>query len=67
MNGFNWPALMQVGLRSLRLTPAAFWALTPAELALMLGQGAAMAPMGRGGLDRLMQAFPDRMKGQADD
>ncbi len=67
MSGFNWPALMQAGLRGLRLTPAAFWALTPAELALMLGQGAGTAPMGRGGLDRLMQAFPDRMKGQADD
>ena len=49
MNGFNGPALMQAGLRSLRLTPAAFWALTPAELALMLGQGAAMATPRGGG------------------
>lgn len=59
MSHLDWPGLMRAGLRGLRLTPAQFWALTPAELALMLGQDGTQAPMGRSGLDRLMQAFPD--------
>lgn len=67
MSHLDWPGLMRAGLRGLRLSPARFWALTPAELALMLGQGAGQAPLGRTGLDRLMQAFPDPMKGSQDD
>lgn len=67
MSHLDWPGLMRTGLRGLRLSPARFWALTPAELALMLGQGAGQAPLGRTGLDRLMQAFPDPMKGSQDD
>ena len=39
MSRINWPKLMAAGLRGLGLTPAAFWALTPAELMLMLGVG----------------------------
>ena len=40
--GMDWPGLLRVGigparLGGLGLTPAEFWALTPAELALMLG------------------------------
>lgn len=67
MSHLDWPGLMRAGLRGLCLSPARFWALTPAELALMLGQGAGQAPLGRTGLDRLMQAFPDPMKGSQDD
>ena len=67
MSRFDWPALMRAGMRGLRLAPAAFWALTPAELALLLGQGAGRAPMGRAGLDRLMGAYPDAVKGQDDE
>jgi uncharacterized phage protein (TIGR02216 family) len=71
MSRMDWPALMRAGLRGLHLSPASFWALTPAELALMLGQGAAQAPMGRSGLDRLMAVYPDPAtplaKGQQDD
>ena len=37
---FDWPGLMRAGLIGLRLKPAEFWALTPAELRLMLGEGA---------------------------
>ncbi|SEM43890.1 phage conserved hypothetical protein [Loktanella fryxellensis] len=55
----DWAGLMRAGLHDLRLTPDQFWRLTPAELALMLGQTTAMRPLGRGGLDALMQAFPD--------
>ena len=67
MSRFDWPALMRAGMRGVGLSPAAFWALTPAELALLRGQGAGRAPMGRAGLDRLMGAYPDREKGQDDE
>ncbi|MFU8863950.1 MAG: rcc01693 family protein [Rhodobacterales bacterium] len=62
MHQLDWPGLMRAGLRGLRLQPAQFWALTPAELALMLGRDAGQAPMGRHALDRLMQAYPDPAK-----
>lgn len=57
---FDWPGLLRLGLTGLRLSPAQFWALTPAELMLMLGHDGAGAPMGRGRLEELAQAFPDR-------
>ncbi len=61
MSALDWPALMQLGLRVLRLRPAEFWALTPAELRLMLGDEAqATAVLGRTRLDELLAAYPDR-------
>ena len=42
---FDWPGLMRAGMLGLKLTPAQFWALTPAELLLMLGLDAARPPM----------------------
>ena len=60
MTHVNWPDLMRAGLMQLRLRPAEFWALTPAELMVMLGQGAASAPMCRARLADLLRAFPDR-------
>jgi len=59
MSSFDWPGLMQAGLRGLGLKPAEFWALTPAELRVMLGDARGTAPLGRGALDVLMQAYPD--------
>lgn len=59
MTRFDWPALMRAGLLGLGLKPAEFWALTPAELLLMLGQGAGAAPMSRARLEALSRAFPD--------
>lgn len=56
---FDWPALMQLGLHGLRLTPERFWALTPAELMLMLGREGGAAPLGRDRLEELARAFPD--------
>lgn len=64
-NGFDWPALMRAGIKGLGLKPSEFWALTPAELLLMLGAGSGNAPMGRARLDELAQAYPDTA-GQAD-
>lgn len=58
----DWAGLMRAGLHGLRLTPDQFWRLTPAELALMLGQSATERPLGRNGLEELMRAFPDAPK-----
>ena len=55
----DWPALMRAGMQGLRLTPEAFWALTPAELQMMLGTPGASAPLLSEGLDALMAAWPD--------
>ena len=62
----DWRALMRAGLCHLRLPPAVFWALTPAELRLMLGQTEAAAPLNRAGLDALLAAYPDHAKGTED-
>ena len=55
----NWPALMRAGLRGLGLRPADFWALTPAELELMLGRGGVVVPLARARLEALLEAYPD--------
>lgn len=63
--GFDWPVLMRAGLHGLGLTPDAFWALTPAELQLMLGAagtGTGSAPLLSDGLAALMAAYPDKTK-----
>ena len=65
MSGLDWPALMQAGMRGLRLSPDVFWGLTPAELRLMLGETA--APMNRAGLEALLAAYPDGGNGEGND
>jgi len=58
----NWAQLMRAGMGQLRLRPPEFWALTPAELMVMLGQGAPGAPdgpMGRARLSDLLRQYPD--------
>ncbi len=62
MIGLDWSGLMSAGLHGLRLTPREFWALTPIELQIMLGLTKVSAPMGRGRLDELLAAFPDKAK-----
>lgn len=62
MTGFDWPALMRAGLRGLGLRPDQFWQLTPAELLVMLGEGATDVPMGRSRLEELSQAYPDNLE-----
>ena len=64
--GLDWPALLRAGLRGLRLAPRDFWALTPAELQLMLGAKAVDAPLLKKGLEALMEAYPDKTKDQSD-
>lgn len=68
--GLDWPGLMRVGLRpssqgGLGLQPAQFWALTPAELALMLGIEPGQGMMTRDRLAELVARFPDRKPGDA--
>jgi len=62
----DWPGLLRAGLRGLGLRPAEFWALTPAELRLMLGQGGGTAPLGRTRLEDLLKAYPDTEGGTKD-
>jgi len=56
---FDWPGLMRAGMQGLGLRPAEFWALTPAELLLLMGDEPGIAPMGRAGLEALAARFPD--------
>lgn len=63
--GLDWPGLMRVGMRpvaqgGLGLTPAQFWALTPAELALMLGIEAGSGMMTRARMAELLARYPDK-------
>ena len=58
----DWAALLRAGLQRLGLRPSEFWALTPAELALILGQSKGVAPMARAELDTLLAAYPDEGK-----
>lgn len=59
MSQIQWPDLMRAGLLQLRLRPDEFWALTPAELMMMLGHGGAHAPMDRARLADLLRIYPD--------
>ena len=60
MTQFDWPAMMQVGLRQLGLRPVDFWDLTPAELLLMSGlEGAGAEVFSRGKLAELTALYPD--------
>jgi len=67
MTGLDWPGLMRAGLHGLRLSPADFWALTPAELFVMLGAAEQPAPLSRRRLEELVQRYPDRSKGSGND
>ncbi|QFT59656.1 hypothetical protein FIU94_12550 [Sulfitobacter sp. THAF37] len=64
--GMDWGALMRAGLHGLRLPPDSFWALTPAELQIMLGRAAAQAPMLSDRLAALMAAYPNQKEETGD-
>ncbi|SEN35467.1 phage conserved hypothetical protein [Gemmobacter aquatilis] len=59
MSGIDWPGLLRVGLHGLRLSPEAFWRLSPVELRIMLGAERAAPALTRARLDELAAAFPD--------
>jgi uncharacterized phage protein (TIGR02216 family) len=58
---FPWAEAMQFGFGVLRLSPDAFWKMTPRELAqaIIAVRGRAPASIARGDFDALMKAFPD--------
>jgi uncharacterized phage protein (TIGR02216 family) len=56
----DWPGLMRMGLHELRLMPADFWALTPAELLVKLGLEAGQPALTRARLEDLVRTYPDR-------
>lgn len=59
MDRFDWAALLRAGV-SLRLRPGELWALSPAELAFLMGRAGGPAPLSRARLEELAAAFPDR-------
>lgn len=67
MPAFPWREAMAFGLGALRLSPAAFWAMTPRELALAIegARGPAMTPPHRASLEAMIAAFPDEIRGAA--
>lgn len=62
MTPFPWEAAMQVGFGVLKLSPDAFWRMTPRELAAAISalRGGADEPIRRARMDELMRRFPDR-------
>lgn len=62
----DWAGLMRLGLRELRLSPEAFWALTPVELLVLLGADTSTPSFTRARLDELAQAYPDRKEESTD-
>ncbi|MEM7567540.1 MAG: rcc01693 family protein [Pseudomonadota bacterium] len=54
-----WAALMRLGLHTLRLGAAEFWAMTPRELAVAAGLAASERTPSRPDLDALMARYPD--------
>lgn len=62
--GLDWPGLIRAGLFGLRLRPEQFWALTPAELAVMLGMEAVVPPLNRSRLEELAARWPDKREGE---
>ena len=58
---FPWPRMIGFALGVLRLSPAAFWSMTPRELAHAIDAvyGRSPAPLARPDLAALMMRFPD--------
>lgn len=61
--GFDWPNLLRAGVQGAGLRPAEFWALSPAELVLILGLDAVEKPLNRARLAELERIYSD-MKGK---
>lgn len=60
MTPFPWKDAMRFGFGVLRLSPSAFWSMTPRELgAAYDAVRGAIAPFDRSRLDDLMRQHPD--------
>lgn len=58
MSEFAFGALLKAGVAA-GLRPAEVWAMTPAELQLIVGPARGAVPLARDGLERLSAAYPD--------
>jgi uncharacterized phage protein (TIGR02216 family) len=58
---FPWARAIGFGLGVLRLSPQAFWQMTPREFALAVEAvlGPRTAPLDRAALEQLMRRYPD--------
>lgn len=58
---FPWPRVIGFGLGTLRLSPDAFWSMTPRELTLAIEAvvGRPGVPLARAELTALMTRYPD--------
>jgi uncharacterized phage protein (TIGR02216 family) len=60
MKPFPWDEAIGFGLGVLRLSPQAFWSMTPRELALAINAATgATAPLRRNEFSELMTRYPD--------
>jgi uncharacterized phage protein (TIGR02216 family) len=60
MKPFPWDEAIGFGFGVLRLPPAAFWAMTPRELALAIAAvTGGVTPLRRNDLTELMTRYPD--------
>ncbi|PXA98129.1 hypothetical protein DMC47_10125 [Nostoc sp. 3335mG] len=61
MKPFPWNEAMRFGLGVLRLSPRDFWSMSPRELAAAWSAVVVErpGPLDRGGLENLMERFPD--------
>ncbi|MEM9434925.1 MAG: phage tail assembly chaperone [Pseudomonadota bacterium] len=62
--GFDWPNLLKMGVREAGLKPNEFWALTPAEVTLLLGLDAVEKPLNRARLEEMDRLFAGQSKGE---
>jgi uncharacterized phage protein (TIGR02216 family) len=63
MQPFPWQQAIGFGLGVLRLSPDAFWRMTPRELAYAIETVTGRtAPLDREGLAQLMKSFPDELR-----
>ena len=54
----TWAAMMRTAL-ALGIAPDAFWRLSVREWRMLTAADAVAAPMGRGDLEKMMEAWPD--------
>ena len=60
MNPFPWREAMGFGLGVLKLSPDAFWRMTPRELAYAIEAARGRsAPLDRASFDQLRRRYPD--------
>jgi uncharacterized phage protein (TIGR02216 family) len=66
MTAFDFNGMLRVALAELKLSPSAFWAMTPYEFMTMTGRTPADMPMVRARFDALSRAFPDTKENDHD-